>query len=163
MGQFIEEESEYSFQQDNPETVDGGSGRTKQFGDKYGNELRVFDADCLKGIETLEIGDDCFKKVSVFVLEGLHDLRSVSIGINSFYLNKKNRNGSKCVIRSCDCLREITIGLNSFYCYESLVLKDLPSLLFTNLWPVSFPWCSSVVFESENRVIIDEILIILCT
>ena len=56
----------------------------------------------MKRIEILEIGNNCLKKVSKFVLEGFDELRSVSVGTNSFYLDKKNREGSKYVIINCE-------------------------------------------------------------
>ena len=38
--------------------IDGTyEGVIKRFEDGYGNDLSVFDIDCLKGIERLEIGD----------------------------------------------------------------------------------------------------------
>ena len=61
--------------------------------------MRIFDIDYMKRIEILEIGNNCLKKVSKFVLEGFDELRSVSVGTNSFYLDKKNREGSKYVMR----------------------------------------------------------------
>jgi len=45
----------------------------KRFEDGYGSDLSVFDIDCLKGIERLEIGNDCFKKVNRFVIDGLNE------------------------------------------------------------------------------------------
>ncbi|KNB41559.1 hypothetical protein JH06_5023 [Blastocystis sp. subtype 4] len=115
----------------------------------YGNDLNSFSATWLNGIERVEIGNDCFKEVSQFVLEGLNTLRSVKIGKNSFYLNGR-REGSKCVIRNCDQLRQIHFGDYSFRWYDSFELKNLPLLKSIQLDMSTFGMCHSVVFESMN-------------
>ena len=110
--------------------------------------LSEFDIDCLKGVERLEIGKHCHKKVTQFVLDGLNELKSIIIGIDSFSYD--NRKGSKCVIMNCDQLNEINIGAKSFHCYESLKLKNLPSLISIQLDKDAFEWCHRIVFESIN-------------
>ena len=92
-------------------------GNVKQFEDDYGADLSEFDTGCLKGIERVEIGNGCFKKVNRFVIDGLNELKSVIIGKKSFNLDDKNRKGSKCVIMNCDQLNDIHIGDRSFYWY----------------------------------------------
>ena len=110
--------------------------------------LSEFDIDCLKGVERLEIGKHCHKKVTQFVLDGLNELKSIIIGIDSFSYD--NRKGSKCVIMNCNQLNEINIGAKSFHCYESLKLKNLPSLISIQLDKDAFEWCHRIVFESIN-------------
>ena len=122
----------------------------KRFEDGYGNDLSVFDIDCLKGIERVEIGNDCFEKVNRFVIDGLNELKSMKIGKNSFKYSNKKRCGSKCVIMNCDQLNEIQIGYESFYRYESFELKNLPSLISIQLDSLVFKYCHSIVFESMN-------------
>jgi len=126
------------------------SDRKKRFEDGYGNDLSGFDVDCLKGIERVEIGNGCFKKVNRFVIDGLNELKSVNIGKNSFKLNEENRYGSSCLIMNCDQLNEIHIGENSFYWYESFELKNLPSLISIQLDWHEFLYCHGIVFESMN-------------
>ena len=125
-------------------------GATKRFEDGYGNDLSGFDVDCLKGTGRLKIGNDCFKKVNRFVIDGLNELKSVNIGWNSFKLNKENRCGSKCLIMNCDQLSEIHIGGWSFFWYESFELKNLRSLISIQLDQYAFMKCHSIVFESMN-------------
>ena len=122
----------------------------KRFEDGYGNDLRVFDIDCLKGIERVEIGNDCFENVNRFVIDGLNELKGIIIRKSSFELDEKSRKGSKCVIMNCDQLSEIHIGTKSFYWYESLELKNLPSMIWIQLDVDAFMKCRSVVFESMN-------------
>ena len=42
--------------------------------------MRVFDISCIKGVNRLVIGDDCFKNVNEFVIDGLNEPESVKIG-----------------------------------------------------------------------------------
>ena len=123
----------------------------KRFEDGYGNDLSVFDIDCLKGIERVEIGSDCFTNVTLFVIDRLNELRSVIIGKNSCTLDKNSKEGSKCLIMNCDQLSEIHIGYQSFYWwYESFELNNLFSLISIQLDKYVFYWCHRIVFESMN-------------
>ena len=124
----------------------------KRFEDGYGNDLSVFDIDCLKGIERVEIGSDCFTNVTLFVIDRLNELRSVIIGKNSCTLDKNSKEGSKCLIMNCDQLSEIHIGYQSFYWwYESFELNNLFSLISIQLDKYVFYWCHRIVFESMNN------------
>ena len=127
----------------------GTYGVIKRFEDGYGNDLSVFDVDCLKEIERVEIGNDCFEKVNRFVIDGLNELKSMKIGKNSFNFYD-TRCGSNCVIMNCDQLSEIHIGFQSFCWYESFELKNLPSLISIQLDGYAFKNCHLIVFESMN-------------
>ena len=122
----------------------------KRFEDGYGNDLSVFDIDCLKGIERLEIGNDCLKKVTLFVIDRLNELKSMKIGEKSFSVDKENRKGSKCLIMNCDQLKQIYFGDRSFLLYESFELKNLPSLTTLEMGCASFLKCHLIVFDSMN-------------
>ncbi|KNB44637.1 hypothetical protein JH06_1919 [Blastocystis sp. subtype 4] len=91
----------------------------------------------LMSLKQIEIGNDCFKKVSQFVIDGLSELESVKIGWSSFYLDKSLRRDSKCVIMNCDRLKEI---------------HNLPSLISIQLDESSFYQCNSVIFENLYRL-----------
>ena len=82
--------------------------------------MSVFDTDCLKGIERLEIEGDCFMKVNRFVIDELSKLKRIIIGRDSFKL----------------C--------------ESFDLKNLPSLISIQLDQYAVHYYRSVVFESIN-------------
>ena len=146
--------------------TEGKYGMTKHYKESYGNELSVFGTRCLKGITHLIIDSYCFWYVRRFVLEGLHELKTVRIKHHSFYLNKDIGKGSQCLIRNCDQLKELVIGGNSstsmilwidhlcfnstFKFYEVFELKNLPSLISVQLRYSVFLRCHSVVFESED-------------
>ena len=98
----------------------------------------------------MEIGNDCFKKVNRFVIDGLNDLKSIIIGNNSFELSEEIREGSKCLIMNCDQLNEIHFRYESFHGYESFELKNLPSLISIQWDSNTFEWCHRIVFESMN-------------
>ena len=121
----------------------------------YGVRLRsgmnweVYDNDCIGGVERLEIGNGCLRKVNRFVIDGLNELKSVKIG-RRVLDTKSTRIGSECLIMNCDQLKEIHITNNSFCYYESFVCKNLPSLLSLRLGAKVFKCCHSVVIESSN-------------
>ena len=104
----------------------------------------------LISLKRIEIGNDCFKNVNRFVIDGLNELESVTIKYDSFTLDYENREESKCLIMNCDQLSEICIGFSSFYWYESFELKNLPSLISIHLDSMAFQKCRSIVFESMN-------------
>ena len=110
----------------------------------------MFNSFYLKGIERVEIEEDYFIKMKRFVIYGLNELKSIIIGKNSFYLDIKLREGSKCLIMNCDQLSEVQTGERSFYWYESFELKNLRSLISIQLDSCAFYNCHSIVFESIN-------------
>ena len=122
----------------------------KRFEDGYGNDLSVFDVDCLKGVERLEIGNDCFKKVNRFVIDGLNELRSLIIGAKSFRIDNDKEEGSSCMIMNCNQLCDVIIGYHSFLLYKSFELKNLPSLRSFQLDEGAFLNCNRIVFDSMN-------------
>ena len=152
LDRFIRQNSYYLLK------IDEGDNKsaTKRFEYGCSHDLSVFDIDCLKGIERLEIGNDCFEKVNRFEIDGLNELETIIIRQNCFFLGNNNREGSKCVIMNCDHLKVIHTGRDSFYWYESLELKNLPSLIFIQLDDNAFTECHSVVFESMNNWMNDE-------
>ena len=126
------------------------AGSMKRFRNGYGYNLSVFNTDCLKGVERLEIGDNCFDEVKQFVIDGLNELKSMTIGYMSFSLDFKNWIGSKCLIMNCNQLREIHFGEDSFYWYKSFECKNLPSLISIQLDRCAFCNCKWIVFDSMN-------------
>ena len=83
-------------------------------------------------VESIEIGNDCFKSVKTFQIDGLNRLKTIKIGYNSF-TQKKNSNGndkSKSFhILNCESLEFIQIGQYSFGDFGGeFELKNLPQL-----------------------------------
>ena len=84
-------------------------------------------------LEELIIGNDCYSNVELFEIDGLNELKSLKIGINSFtkekngeVANNPNRSFS---ILNCVELESIEIGRCSFSDYGGgFELRNLPKL-----------------------------------
>ena len=83
-------------------------------------------------MESIEFGDDCFGSVKTFKIDGLNQLQTIKIGINSF-TQKKNIYGNDASksfhILNCESLESIQIGEYSFSDFAGqFELKNLPQL-----------------------------------
>ena len=109
------------------------------------------------------IGNDCFENVELFKIDGLNELKSLKIGINSF-TKKKNDFGDDSSrsfhILNCIELESIEIGRYSFSDYAgSFELENLPKLSTIKIGEIgsdSYNFCYS---SFEVKGIIDMILI----
>ena len=85
-------------------------------------------------LESIDIGDDCYENVYYFNIDGLNELKSLKIGINSFTMEKNRNNSAYNLFRSfsilnCNELESIEIGSFSFSDYGGgFELKNLPKL-----------------------------------
>ena len=102
------------------------------------NELKSLNLNEYRYLKSIEIGNDCFENVELFNIDGLNELKSLKIGINSFthlkstdkWDNDKanNRNRSFSIL-NCIELESIEIGRYSFSDYGGgFELKNLPKL-----------------------------------
>ena len=108
-------------------------------------------------VESIEIGDDCFKNVWRFKIDGLNHLKSLRIGISSFTKNKNgniaNNSNRSFSIVNCIELESIEIGSFSFSDYSgNFELKNLPKLSTSKMgeirsWSYNFYWSSSFVMK----------------
>ena len=92
----------------------------------------TFDFSRFTLVESIEIGDDCFRSVKTFKIDGLNRLKSLKIGKNSF-TQKKNLPGSdeskSFHILNCESLESIKIEEYSFSDFGGqFELKNLPKL-----------------------------------
>ena len=111
------------------------------------------------------IGNDCFENVNLFKIDGLNELKSLKIGMNSFTKRKKKNSAGNNPNRSfrilnCIELESIEIGEYSFSDYGGeFELKNLPKLSTIKIGEIgsdSFNFCySSFVIKG----IIDMILL----
>ena len=104
----------------------------------------------LISLKQIDIGNDCFKNVNRFVIDGLNELKTIIIGKKNFYIDYDKRCGSSCLIMNCDQLRQINIGNSTFFYYESFECKNLPSLISIELDQYAFFDSHLIVFESMN-------------
>ena len=127
------------------------------------NELNSLNLNEYRYLKSIEIGDECFKNVDLFSIDGLNELKSLKIGINSFtkykdsYAYNEFRSFS---FLNCDKLETIEIGPYSFSDYGGgFELKNLPKLSTIKIGEIgsgSFNLCySSFVIKG----IIDMILL----
>ena len=49
------------------------------------NDLNALNLNKFKWLESIEIGDNCFKSVQTFQIDGLNRLKTIKIGKNSFF------------------------------------------------------------------------------
>ena len=99
--------------------------------------LISFDLSAFKLIKSLSIGNESFFYTSIFKIDGLPFLNSVSIGINSFTKHRNSywrENSRVFYITNCMELESINIDKNSFSDYAGhFELKNLPSLHTLNI------------------------------
>ena len=95
-------------------------------------DYTIFDFSRFSIVESIEIGNDCFKSVQTFKIEGLNRLETIKIGNNSF-TQEKNSSGNDSSksfhILNCESLESIQIGRYSFSDFGGeFELKNLPQL-----------------------------------
>ena len=81
-----------------------------------------------KRLKRIEIGNDCFKHVREFVIDGLESLESVKIGSKCFRIGDEERDDGVCRITNCPNLRQLEIGFRSFLDFKSFELSNVNSL-----------------------------------
>ena len=120
-------------------------------------------------LEELIIGDDCFGSVDEFNIDGLNELKSLKIGINSFTLlksndewdwNKANNASRSFSILNCDKLESIEIGEFSFIDYGGgFELRNLPKLLTIKIGEIGIDSSNFCYSSFVIKGIIDMILL----
>ena len=132
------------------------------------NELTSLNLNEYRYLKSIEIGNDCFENVDLFKIDGLNELKSLKIGINSFThlksgnweWSKANNTNRSFSILNCIELESIEIGHHSFSDYGGgFELKNLPKLSTIKIGEIgseSYNFCySSFVIKG----IIDMILL----
>ena len=110
---------------------------SKSFNDDNITSLHL--SPLLVRLKRIEIGNQCFKHVREFVIDGLESLKSVKIGEKCFrttalddmsnedILSYIPTNGI-CRITNCPNLRQLEIGWSSFQDFKSFELSNLNSI-----------------------------------
>ena len=88
----------------------------------------IFSNHSFHQLKSIEIVDKTFQHVREFVVEGLASLESVKIGDMCFRKDKKERNDGLCRITNCPNLRQLEIGYKSFVDVKSFELSNLNSI-----------------------------------
>ena len=96
------------------------------------NELKSLNLNEYRYLKSIEIGNDCFENVELFNIDGLNELKSLKIGMNSFTKIKNsfgNDSSRSFSILNCIELESIEIGRYSFSDYGGgFELNNLPKL-----------------------------------
>ena len=114
-------------------------------------------------LEELIIGDDCFSNVELFKIDGLNELKSLKIGMNSFTKKKndkaKDANRSFCLL-NCVKLESIEIGIYSFSDYGGgFELINLPKLSTIKIGEIGMDSSNFYYSSFVIKGIIDMILL----
>ena len=127
------------------------------------NELKSLNLNEYRYLKSIEIGDKCFENVELFKIDGLNELKSLKIGMNSF-TKKKNSCGDDSSrsfsILNCNELESIEIGDHSFSDYGGgFELKNLPKLSTIKIGEIGSDSYNFWYSSFEIKGIIDMILI----
>ena len=79
-------------------------------------------------LKRIEIGNKCFKSFREFVLDGLESLESVNIGEDCFRVGYLKRSDGLLRISNCPNICQLKIGQGSFRDYQSIELLNLSSM-----------------------------------
>ena len=94
----------------------------------------------LPQLELIKIGNQCFKKARLFVIDGLESLESVKIGEECFRIDGEERDDGVCRITNCPNLRQLEIGDGSFEDFKSFELSNVNSIQSINFGDFCFEY-----------------------
>ena len=96
--------------------------------EKYRDEKLILSTNLFNQLKSITIGNECFKNVREFVLDGLASLESVKIGKWCFRISDEERDDGVYRITTCPNLRQLEIGNHSFEDFQSFELSNLNSI-----------------------------------
>ena len=109
-------------------------------------------------LKSVTIGDDSFGSPIEFIANGLNELISIHIGMNSFTRSRMScaeRWNREFHVKNCGCLRELIIGRYSFSDYCVFDLSNLPQLRTISIGTVdqsyNFYYAYDVDLIGENE------------
>ena len=81
-------------------------------------------------LKSIEIENECFKRVSELKLIGMKMLEKVLIGNNCFtkWKSENDKNAYGLYVKNCELLRELKIGNHSFEEYSVCEIENVGSL-----------------------------------
>ena len=122
----------------------------------YGNHLLRFTLSNYPNLKDIEIGDNCFRRVRTFQIDGLSQLKTLKIGDNSFTQKIDGRGNQKSKsfhILNCKSLESIEVGDNSFSGLKGdFILKNLSSIQSVKIGSFSFSAMTSFRIDGLNRL-----------
>ena len=125
------------------------------------NNVTMLNLTDYESIVLIDIGDDNLMYVNVFVIDGLNELNSLMIGMNSFTKKKNSYDNNKSrsfQIVNCNELESIEIGSYSFSDYGGgFELNNLPKLSTIKIGEIGSTSWSFYYSSFEIKGIIDDI------
>ena len=129
-------------------------------------DYTIFDFSRFQWLRSIEIGNECFKSVKTFKIDGLNRLHTLTIGNNSFTQNKNSygKDASKSFhILNCESLESIQIGEYSFSDFAGeFEMKNLPQLQSIQIGTVgreSWNFCHSSFVIRGIELILNIVMI----
>ena len=101
-------------------------------------------------LRSITIGNECFKKVREFVLDGLERLESVKIGEKCFRISDRGKRiDGVCRITNCPNLRQLEIGYRSFEDFNQFELSNVNSLQSITFGGSCFNYAKNCILKGE--------------
>ena len=132
-------------------------------GERTFNDVKSFIPPVfLHSLKQIVIGNECYKRVRVFELDGLSELESVKIGMESYSMNpsepwRTKRADGFFRIVNCSELKSIQIGRYSFSDYRSFELSNLPSLQKINIGWQCFYRAPSLTLSGRTSCLVSPV------
>ena len=105
-----------------------------------GKEWKSLDLSLLSKLRKLRIGDECFNEVERVKLNGLSELESVVVGVNSFTFQSDTKTSFE--MKHCKKVKEMIIGERSFNIFGEFSLENTPSMERIIMKEANFYWAS---------------------
>ena len=105
-----------------------------------GKEWSVFDLSLIPKLRLLQVGNLCFENVKEVKLNGLSELESVVVGVNSFAFQGDRKTSFE--MKDCKKVEELIIGKKSFNIFGTFSLENTPSLERIIMKGANFYWAS---------------------
>ena len=106
--------------------------------EEYRDEKLILSTNSFHQLKSITIRNYCFQHVREFVIDGLESLESVEIGESCFRISDERRNDGICRITNCPNLRQLEIGDESFRDFKSFELSNLNSIQSINFGEYCF-------------------------
>lgn len=99
-------------------------------------------------LQSIVVGNECFRNVREFVVDGLKKLKNVKIGCKCFTISYKERDDGLLRITNCPNLCQLDIGSGSAYDFKRLELSNVNSLQSIQFGSGCFQFANEFVLES---------------
>ena len=105
-----------------------------------GKEWKSLDLSLLSKLRKLTVGNECFKEVETVKVNGLNELESMVVGVNSFTFGNNKKTSFE--MKDCEKVKELIIGCTSFNIFGKFSLENTPSMERIVMDGENFYWSS---------------------